>query len=160
MRIFTLGYEGLYIDEFLDFLLKKKIKVLVDVRKNPVSRKKGFSKNKLAAHLKEQGIEYYHFPDIGVPSAWRKLAKAKKLSREKMFRDYDRKILPKRNDLLKEILKISKRRTALLCFERDALDCHRSFITKRMKKVTNQKIEAVHLEAIAKPFRLSYYAPT
>ncbi len=75
MKIFTVGYEGQDIQDFVDFLAKNKITIIADVRKNPVSRKKGFSKNKLAESLATQKIGYMHLPNLGVPSAWRKKAK-------------------------------------------------------------------------------------
>ncbi len=45
--LFTIGYEGRSIDEYLNILIENNIKVLCDVRKNPLSRKYGFSKQSL-----------------------------------------------------------------------------------------------------------------
>ena len=42
--LFTIGYEGISLEEYLVRLLKNNVKVLVDVRNNPMSMKYGFSK--------------------------------------------------------------------------------------------------------------------
>ena len=42
--LFTIGYEGRSIDEYLNILIKNNIKILCDVRKNPLSRNMGFQK--------------------------------------------------------------------------------------------------------------------
>jgi len=58
--IFTIGYEGADLDLFLGTLVKAGISHVIDVRDVPASRKRGFSKNALAAALNAQGIAYTH----------------------------------------------------------------------------------------------------
>ncbi|MBM3324797.1 MAG: DUF488 domain-containing protein, partial [Calditrichaeota bacterium] len=65
--LFTIGYEGHTLDEFLDRLADKKISIILDVRRDPISRKKGFSKTALKEALSERGIDYVHLPQFGVP---------------------------------------------------------------------------------------------
>lgn len=135
MTLYTIGYEGQWIDEFADFLKRKKIRRIVDVRKNPLSRKKGFSKNKLAEALAARKIAYTHLPQLGVPAEWRKRAKAGTLTRAKMFRDYAGKILPREDGALSLVLKMaSEENVALLCYEADAADCHRRFIAEELRR--------------------------
>ncbi len=137
MTIYTVGYEGCDIDEFVAGLKKNKIKRIIDIRKNPVSRKKGFSKNKLAAELKEAGIEYFYLgKELGVPSAWRKAAKEHLITRKKMFSDYKTKILPQHPAEINEVIELSKKRgrSALLCYENNASDCHRSYLANEMRR--------------------------
>ncbi len=45
--LFTIGYEGISLEEYLLRLLKNNIRILVDVRNNPLSMKFGFSKSQL-----------------------------------------------------------------------------------------------------------------
>lgn len=145
MKIYTIGYEGHDIEEFCEFLKKKKISLVADVRKNPVSRKKGFSKNKLAEALKPFGIEYIHFPELGVPSAWRKLAKEHVITREKMFKRYENEILDKAETSLEKLYKSAKgQKMALLCFEAEHSDCHRFFVAEKLENA-HPKTETVHL---------------
>ena len=42
--LFTIGYEGVSLDDFLATLENTAIDVLLDIREFPVSRRKGFSK--------------------------------------------------------------------------------------------------------------------
>jgi len=58
--IYTIGYEERTLEEFIEQLKLFNISTLVDIRENPFSRKKGFSKNALAQSLEENGIEYLH----------------------------------------------------------------------------------------------------
>lgn len=148
MKIYTIGYEGCEIEDFLKSLKKQKITCIADVRKTPASRKRGFSKRLLAEHLAKAHIEYRHFGNLGVPSAWRKEAKAHLITREKMFRDYARKILPKEHPSMQELLSLAKgakTRMALLCYESDAGDCHRSFLARHLQKLA--KVQVVDLVA-------------
>ncbi len=138
-RLYTIGYEGCDIDEFVEALSRSQIRFLADVRKNPVSRKPGFSKSRLAAKLAAAGIEYLHLPELGVPTQWRKDAKAELITRDRMFKDYRRQILPKAGEqirLLKSLVSKSnaKSRIALLCYEADACDCHRADVAKKVAK--------------------------
>lgn len=66
--LMTIGYEGSTIDDFVATLEVARVRVLVDVRAVTVSRKKGFSKNGLAARLEKHGIRYVHAKDLGDPS--------------------------------------------------------------------------------------------
>ena len=57
-KLFTIGYEGAHVGQLVQTLENVGIEVLADVRDRPLSRKKGLSKNALAAHLNGAGIEY------------------------------------------------------------------------------------------------------
>ncbi len=149
MELYTVGYEGLDVDEFTLFLKKKKIQVIADLRKNPVSRKKGFSKHKLAEQLALKKIAYVHFPALGTPTAWRKLEKDGKITRNKMFEDYVAQIIPRGKIEIKTLREMMKRkRTALLCYEADATDCHRSFVAKEIYRLEKKKLEIINLEPV------------
>ena len=87
MKLYTVGYESCDIEDFTEFLRKHKIRQVADLRKNPVSRKKGFSKSRLAENLALKKIDYLHLAALGVPREWRKLAKEEKITRKKMFSD-------------------------------------------------------------------------
>lgn len=129
-KLFTIGYENCEIDEFVKGLTTQKIKMVADVRKNPVSRKPGFAKSRLAAALFKVGIDYMHVPELGVPTEWRKAAKAEIITRRKMFRDYKNKILPKASKELSNLKSLSQAtKLALLCYENDASDCHRRLVS-------------------------------
>lgn len=56
MRIFTIGYEGASQADLIATLAQAGVTHLVDVRAVPLSRRPGFSKNILAASLREAAI--------------------------------------------------------------------------------------------------------
>jgi uncharacterized protein (DUF488 family) len=65
--LYNVGYEGRSADQLLDLLELMQVQVLVDVRLNPLSRKRGLSKRKLAEALAAKRIEYVHEPLLGNP---------------------------------------------------------------------------------------------
>lgn len=147
MKIFTVGYEGCDIEDFTTFLKSKKIKHVVDVRKNPISRKKGFSKNRLAAALSEKKIAYTHVGALGVPREWRQKNKAGQLTRKKMFTDYVKKILPEAQEELQNLLASAKsNQAAVLCYEADYTDCHRHYVALALKKMSKGKLHINNLQ--------------
>ena len=123
--LFTIGYEGKTVENFVNILIKNNIAVLCDVRKNPISRKFGFSKNKLKHIIETIGIKYIHIPELGI-----KTEKRKKLQNlndyEELFADY-RKTLSLKQEELQYVYSILKthNRVALMCYEQDPRFCHR-----------------------------------
>jgi uncharacterized protein (DUF488 family) len=147
MKLFTIGYEGSSIEEFTASVKKQGVRVIADVRKNPVSRKKGFSKRLLGEALEKKGIAYIHLPGLGVPTEWRKQAKEEIITRKKMFRDYVKKILPKQTEDLLMLRKLLKKKgLTLLCYEADATDCHRSFVAQELSRLEKGKLKVVDLQ--------------
>src|SRR4029078_4443476 len=76
MRIFTIGYEGTTMDEFLAALKAAGVERLIDVRALPLSRRPAFAKSPLRAALEEAGIEYVHLKALGTPAEGRSAARA------------------------------------------------------------------------------------
>ena len=66
-QLFTIGYEGAELDDFLAVLKAAGTDVLLDVRELPISRRRGFSKNALKTALAEAGIDYRHEKQLGSP---------------------------------------------------------------------------------------------
>ncbi|PHR19308.1 MAG: hypothetical protein COA37_17925 [Hoeflea sp.] len=126
--LYTIGYEGTDISRFITTLQAAGVKRVADVRAVAVSRKKGFSKRKLAERLAENGIEYVHFVDLGDPKPGREAARA---GRYEEFRDIYCNHLesPEAQESLGKLRAIvSEKATCLLCFERDPKTCHRSIV--------------------------------
>lgn len=70
-KLFTIGYTGLQLNEFIDQLEQAGVELLIDVRELPISRKRGFSKTALAENLEQSGIEYRHLKWLGSPKSLR-----------------------------------------------------------------------------------------
>lgn len=131
--LFSIGYEGRTIDQYLNILVKNNVSVLVDVRKNPISMKYGFSKSTLNNATKNIGINYLHVPDLGIESSERKNLNSYADYCE-LFDGYEKHVLKNNNEALLNITKLynTGNRVALTCFERDVNYCHRSRISNRI----------------------------
>ena len=138
--IYTIGYEGLSFESYVNRLLKHDVRLLCDVRKNPLSRKFGFSKGTLSRLLPKLGIEYLHIPDLGIKSEMRRELNSP-ADYVKLFIAY-RKTLPDKKDslqLLKRLFKEHKR-IALTCFEKEHHSCHRHCVSDYLENKSNVRI--------------------
>ncbi|TAN54890.1 MAG: DUF488 domain-containing protein, partial [Rhodospirillales bacterium] len=79
LELFTIGYEGSSIEDFMATLLLANIRTLIDVRDLPISRRPGFAKKALAGALEKVGISYVHLKGLGDPKEGREAAKANDL---------------------------------------------------------------------------------
>lgn len=126
--IVSIGYEGRDFDEFLAVLRRNRVEVLVDVRLNPISRKKGFSKTALSAALADAGIEYRHVRELGNPKENRDLFRNGQaaLGRQVFLAHLNNGSRSAYDEVVELAL---TRRIALLCVESDDRECHRGCIT-------------------------------
>ncbi|MEZ5357527.1 MAG: DUF488 family protein [Candidatus Zixiibacteriota bacterium] len=143
LKIYTAGYEENSIDFFFQKLLKFGIRRLVDVRRNPISRKKGFSKGKLSEYCNKMGIEYIHFRELGVPSDLRVSLNSFE-DYQKVLKLYDEEILPQKKYVIDKVTKIiNKEPTVIVCFEKDHNCCHRSRLAKVLSEKTSLEIQHI-----------------
>lgn len=126
--LFTIGYEGKTIESFINLLIKNDIRLLCDVRKNPISRKFGFSKNKIQHVLNTIGIKYIHIPELGIESQ-KRLNLESIYDYQQLFQEY-RISLPQRKKYLEYVyfLLSDNVRIALMCYEKEPQMCHRHVI--------------------------------
>lgn len=129
MRIYTIGYEGATQAEVIAALAGAGVKLLADIRAVPLSRRPGFSKNVLAAGLREAGIDYVGLKALGTPPEGREAARKHDLA--KLADVYGRQLeLPEAALQAAQLAEMAQERpTALLCFEREPGCCHRSLLT-------------------------------
>ena len=124
----SIGYESKTIDGFLNELIQNNVSLLIDVRRNAFSMKRGFSKSKLKNYLEKAGIEYKHLPELGIESEKRKELNTEKDYKE-LFKKYQ-KLLPKKKEQIMEIKELGeKNKIALMCFEADKNFCHRGVLS-------------------------------
>jgi uncharacterized protein (DUF488 family) len=127
---YTVGYEGWMVDALLDRLLRVGIKRLIDVRRNPIARRYGFHRVTLCRLCKDVGIDYAHFPSLGVPSAWRSDL-SDDSSYERLFERYMNEIVPRQLTVIDEISRMVKEMpSALMCMEAQHDRCHRSRLSQ------------------------------
>lgn len=130
MKIFTIGYEGTTVVEFVGALKDAGVERAIDVRALPLSRRPGFSKTPLRGALEEAGIEYVHLKALGTPSEGRTAARAGRHS--DMERIYAGQLeLPEAMAQSAQMLELAREKpSALLCMEREPAHCHRTLLLK------------------------------
>ncbi len=130
---FTIGYEGQSFEHYLNRLLKNNVHLLCDVRKNPLSRKYGFSKKTLSETLNKLGIEYLHVPELGIVSDKRRSLNLPS-DYKALFDDYERTILKENTNSLDMLYSqfVEKKRVAITCFEAESCMCHRSRVAQEL----------------------------
>jgi uncharacterized protein (DUF488 family) len=146
MTLFTFGYEGCTIDEFIARLKKAGVLMVLDVRELPLSRKKGFSKTRFAENLERAGITYIHLPVFGCPKPIRNQYKV-----DANWKRYEKKFyayLATRSEAVAALARFSKTtRACLVCFEADFNLCHRSLVARAALGAGGVRI--VHLTSTA-----------
>lgn len=142
----TIGYEGRSLESYLNTLIKAGIDVLCDVRKNPISRKYGFSKSTLTKGCEGVGIRYEHLPQLGISSEQRQELHTQS-DYDKLFKHYEKKELPLQAMSLEKIHQWvqSGERVALTCYERLPQQCHRHCVTDAIEREFGKEFAARHL---------------
>jgi uncharacterized protein (DUF488 family) len=145
MRIWTIGHSTRAIDEFISLLEENEIKLLVDVRAWPGSKRyPQFNKEALAESLNAHGIRYEHFPELGGKrkskpdsrnTAWRNAS----------FRGYaDYMETEQFQKGIERLLEVAAEAdpTAIMCAEAVWWRCHRSLIADYLKA---RGVEVLHV---------------
>lgn len=144
--LFTLGYEGISLEKYFNKLILNDVKVLCDVRRNPISQKVGFSKPTLQKVCDSLGILYVHIPELGIAGEKRQALKTQK-DYDVLFADYEENQLKYQNNFLEKIVNLlaENHRVALTCFEAAPCQCHRSKVANAITKHTNWQYKLQHL---------------
>lgn len=144
--LFTIGYEGISLEEYLNRLIKNDVKILIDVRNNPLSMKYGFSKSQLHRYCNSLGIEYLHFPEVGIQSEQRQELNNQS-DYDKLFTLYCENNLKKTTASQYKILELLHKhnRIALTCFEANICQCHRKHLAEAIENLPNFKYKLKHI---------------
>jgi uncharacterized protein (DUF488 family) len=144
-RIWTIGHSTRHIDDFISLLEEDGIKLLVDVRSLPGSKRyPQFNKEALAESLIACGIRYEHFPELGgrrkpkrdsQNTAWRNAS----------FRGYaDYMETEEFRKGIERLVELAKETgpTAIMCAEAVWWRCHRGLISDYLKV---RGVEVMHI---------------
>lgn len=140
-KLYTIGYEGTDIADFLATLQGVKAHVLLDVRELPMSRRKGFSKTALKNALAEVGISYRHEKQLGSPKAVRHRLR-EDWDYPRFFRDFN-KHLKQHTELLAQLTEELAGNVVLMCYEKDPTTCHRHSVVNALAHRAG--LEPIHL---------------
>ncbi len=156
--IWTIGHSTRTLEEFLELLRQNEIELLADIRRFPGSRKyPHFGSEALAESLREAGIEYRHFAELGGRRKARPDSR-NDVWRNESFRGYaDYMETPEFENALQKLLEIaSEKRTALMCSEAVWWRCHRSMVADALKA---RGVEVIHILSARKNEVHPYTAP-
>ncbi|MEJ0057578.1 MAG: DUF488 family protein, partial [Bacteroidota bacterium] len=144
--LFTIGYEGISLEEYLNRLLINDVKILVDVRNNPMSMKYGFSKSQLKRYCGSLGIEYLHLPEVGIQSNQRQELNEQG-DYDRLFKIYRENNLSKTINVQNQILSllVKHQRIALTCFEANICQCHRKHLAEAIEKLPGFEYAVRHI---------------
>ncbi len=144
--LFTIGYEASSIDQYLYRLILHNVNTLIDVRKNPFSRKHGFSQKDLKNYVEKADIRYFHLPELGIDSHLRKDLNGED-DYKTLFEHYAAEILPAQQPALstlkQEVIEFS--RVAITCFEADYHMCHRHKIAEVLETDNDLNVPICHI---------------
>jgi uncharacterized protein (DUF488 family) len=140
--VFTIGHSTHSLEDFIDLLRQHALTAIADVRSVPYSRMQPqFNREALARALKKQGIAYVFLgKELGARSDDRDCyengrVQYRRLARTQLFRSG--------LDRVREGSR--KLRLALMCAERDPLDCHRTVLVSRELAAAGENV--VHILA-------------
>ena len=132
-KLFTIGYEGADLDDFVETLKCMQVTLLLDVRELPMSRRKGFSKNALKDALATVDIDYRHEKRLGSPKDMRHQLR-RDWDYDHFFKAFDQH-LSQQVDLLEQLTQQITGHIALLCFEQDHQTCHRTPVAEALAEL-------------------------
>lgn len=128
--LYTIGYEKISLDQFIQDLLLVGVKNVVDVRETTTSRRREFSKNPLELACSKARITYISMPEVGIPSHVRNEI-LKEGTHQDLLVWYKEHVRSQISEYATEIAHlVSKENTALMCYEHDPLQCHRSLFAQ------------------------------
>ena len=130
--IYTIGHSTRSLDELIAALQAHEIKILVDIRSIPMSRRlPHFNRESLEKALPDAGIRYVWMKELG--------GRRKKIRddsphiaiRSDSFRNYADHMLTHEFELgMQKLLELSaEARTAYMCAERVYFNCHRMLVS-------------------------------
>ena len=123
--VFTIGHSNHSLEVFLDLLAQHRVSVLADVRSAPYSRyNPHFNRESVAGALKAREIEYTYFGrELGGRPKDSACYEGGRVCYDRVAqtRDFGRGLLNVKNTA-------QKHRVALMCAEKEPLDCHRTLL--------------------------------
>ena len=142
MKVYTVGHSNHTWEEFLLLLERHRINAVADVRSHPYSRHvPRFNKSEIQRKLKEAGIAYAFLGhELGGRSENPSHYLDGRVCFERLARDESF-----RQGIERVLKGIEAYRIALMCAEKDPLDCHRGILVAR--RLQERGVEVLHILA-------------
>ena len=128
--LYTIGYQGKTIDEFMGLLWENEVNILVDVRHSRNSKLPDYGKA-IEKHCVDYNIKYIHLQELGNTPTLRRMFKPEKANSYPFYLSYKLHV-EKSKDLqvLKDIVENTYSMPCLMCMESNPDHCHRSALVK------------------------------
>jgi uncharacterized protein (DUF488 family) len=139
-EIFTVGHSTHLIEHFIEMLTRNSIQVIADVRSSPFSKfNPQFNRDELQSSLKQAGIRYVFLgKELGARSDDPSCYLGDKVQYDRLAKTA---LFQSGLDRVKE--GAGKFRVALMCAEKDPLDCHRTILVAR--ELVNRGFAVTHI---------------
>ena len=141
MTVLTIGHSSHSIDDFIELLERHSIRAVVDVRSMPYSRRyPHFNRKVLKDALREHDISYAFLGrELGARTEDRSCyedgrVQYRRLAQTHLFH----------TGLQKVVAGSKRRRVALMCAEKDPLDCHRAILVARELVAAGIDVDHIH----------------
>lgn len=144
--IYTAGYEGKPVDEFLNMLMKSGIRRLIDVRYNPISRRYGFHKSTLKRLCSSLEIDYQHLQGLGIPGSARTDLSSMN-SYLAIFKEYQCGLVDRREELQNVISLLKSKPSVLVCMEANPQYCHRNVLAQHLMNMVELPVKHLGYES-------------
>jgi uncharacterized protein (DUF488 family) len=146
--IWTIGHSNHSALRFIDLLQGAGIECVADVRSTPFSRRNPqFSQKALAASLKDAGIEYWFLGEaLGARPKDLDCYENGKVSYARIA------ATPAFRQAISELIDESQvKRTALMCAEKEPLECHRTILVGRALSKNGAQLRHIHADGHIEP---------
>jgi len=139
--VYTIGHSSHPLAHFLNLLAAHEITALADVRSVPYSKFNAqFNRDALPPLLKERGIKYVFLgEELGArsqdPTVYKNgVVQYRLLAKTELFRSGIQRVMRGRLQY----------RIALMCAEKDPIDCHRAILVARELEAEGVPVEHIH----------------
>ena len=144
--VYTLGYEGVSVDAFLNTLVWSGLTAIIDVRHSALSRRYGFHGRTLSGLCGRLGIAYTHLPELGVPpstrQSWRQAADLSEL-----MDAYEERVEARQNAAVQAATALmAEHPSALVCMEAEPGRCHRSRLARLIARRSGLEVQHLRIE--------------
>jgi uncharacterized protein (DUF488 family) len=128
VEVYTIGHSNHPFERFAELLRRHRIELVADVRSMPASRRHPqYSRERLRAALSDHGIDYLFLGrELGARRAEPEAYEGEVASYERIAG-----LAAFRSGLAIVKANAAERRVALMCAEREPLDCHRTLLVCR-----------------------------
>ena len=146
--VLTVGHSTHTFEEFLGLLRQHDVTAVADVRSTPYSRfNPQFNRDALAGALDAEGIRYVYLgKELGGRSGGPKCYKDGRIRYERV-----KKTKPFRNGLVRVVDGAARHRIALMCVEKEPLDCHRTLMVSLALDEKGVEVAHIHADGNVEP---------